>query len=99
MPYPSFTADCRVFGGMSGGPVFDERGCLRGIISRGFSSAEDDVNATTAQSVWTSLILPIDKTALPAHGYGITLYEAALRGKIAAFGIHRLQPSFRQDGS
>jgi hypothetical protein len=95
MPYPSFTADCRVRGGMSGGPVLDESGFLRGIVSRGFSS----IDATTAQSIWTSLILPIDKTPLPQYGYGSSLYEAALRGKIVAFGIGRLEALFNTDGS
>ncbi len=31
--------------------------------------------------------------------YGPSLYEATLRGKILASGIHRLAPSFREDGS
>ena len=100
MPYPCFMANCDVRGGMSGGPIFDETGFLRGIISRSMSPIDDDHHATTAQSVWTSLILPIDKTVLyDTLEYGPSLYEATLRGKILASGIHRLAPSFREDGS
>src|SRR5262249_38049728 len=50
--FPCFIADCKVDGGMSGGPVFDRNGFLRGIISRGISLNDNKKHTTTLQSGW-----------------------------------------------
>jgi S1-C subfamily serine protease len=97
--FPSFMADCKVDGGMSGGPVFDRHGFLRGIISRGFSINSNKSHTTTIQSIWTSLLLPTITSSLVTKGYGKSLYEAVQQGRIVAIGMERLDPEFREDGA
>ena len=47
MPHPCFMADCDVRGGMSGGPVFDETGFIRGIISRSIAPIDKTILCST----------------------------------------------------
>lgn len=54
MPGPCFAVECAAFGGMSGGPVFDERGCLIGIVS---TSYEGENPIAYVSSLWPALRL------------------------------------------
>lgn len=55
MPGPCFSVKCAAYGGMSGGPVFDSRGYLVGVVSTSYNG-EDPI-------AYVSLIWP----ALVAH--------------------------------
>ena len=71
LPGPCFAVDCDARGGMSGGPVFDSRGHLVGVVSSSYEGG-----ATTFVShVWPALVRadacpvwPIEPYPLPATG-------------------------------
>lgn len=52
LPGPCFSVSCNAYGGMSGGPVFDARGCLVGIVS---TSYEGDAPLAYVSHVWPAL--------------------------------------------
>lgn len=52
LPGPCFAVECEARGGMSGGPVFDSRGYLVGLVS---SSYEGDMT-TFVSHVWPALV-------------------------------------------
>lgn len=60
--YPCFEMDIETLDGMSGGPVFDRAGHLRGIICSGFDSGEAARHVSYASILWPALALPIEPT-------------------------------------
>ena len=56
LPSASFAVNCPAFGGMSGGPVFDEGGHLMGVVS---SSSEGDEIAYVSH-IWPVLLARIE---------------------------------------
>ena len=54
MPGPCVAVECHARGGMSGGPVFDSRGYLVGIVSSSFEGME----TTFVSHIWPALVLP-----------------------------------------
>jgi S1-C subfamily serine protease len=75
--YPCFHVDGRFDNGMSGGPIFDDRNLVCGIVSRGLSSS-DGWHGVGA-SIWSALIIPIQ----PDVGGKVewtTLLQLARRG-------------------
>lgn len=61
--YPSFEMDLEIKGGMSGGPVFDKSGHLRGIVCSSFTFAKADAPISYASTLWPSLALPVCPTS------------------------------------
>jgi hypothetical protein len=55
MPYPCIELDCDTLGGMSGGPVFDSRGHLVGLLSRGMNGGPS----------WISMLWPVFGWSVP----------------------------------
>ena len=54
VPWPALEIDCPAWGGMSGGPVFDSRGWLVGLISRSMET-EDEPSPMIAALLWPAL--------------------------------------------
>lgn len=54
MPFPAVEVECPSWGGMSGGPVFDESGKLVGLLSSSFESAEQN-GPSYACLLWSAL--------------------------------------------
>jgi hypothetical protein len=55
-PWPSLEVDSPSVGGMSGGPVFDSRGYLVGLISRSFEmGADSEPSPTLVALIWPAL--------------------------------------------
>jgi hypothetical protein len=54
LPGPCLMLDCASLGGMSGGPVFDQRGFLVGILATGIE-AENGTAASYVSLLWSSL--------------------------------------------
>lgn len=52
MPGPTVAVDCAAFGGMSGGPVFDSRGYLVGIVS----SSSDGEEIAYVSHIWPAMV-------------------------------------------
>jgi hypothetical protein len=63
-PWPQVQVDCPLPGGMSGGPVFDPRGCLVGISSASWEFGEDEEPAPA----FPALIWPILGQPFPVLG-------------------------------
>jgi hypothetical protein len=63
-PWPCIEVDCPSWGGMSGGPVFDERGFVVGIISRGLNFAEDPSPMLTAL-LWPAFGMRLESFGWP----------------------------------
>ncbi len=53
-PWPALEIDCPAWGGMSGGPVFDSRGFLVGLIARSIE-AEDEPSPMLCVLLWPVL--------------------------------------------
>jgi S1-C subfamily serine protease len=57
LPSASFAVDCPAFGGMSGGPVFDNSGRFIGVVT---SSNEGEDDLAYVSHVWPALVSPIE---------------------------------------
>jgi len=71
---PCFAADIFTVGGMSGGPVFDRRGMVVGVISRSFESQTVEEWTTFVALPWPALTFEFE-AAWPPHMFpaGTTL--------------------------
>jgi hypothetical protein len=54
LPWPTVEVDCANLGGMSGGPAFDNRGMLVGIVSSGF-----DEGPVFVSLIWPALAIKV----------------------------------------
>ena len=82
--FPCFQVDARFDGGMSGGPVFDERGLVCGIICSNmppFSPDEEHVSYVT--TLWPLMALQAPRGPNGTH---VPLRELAASGQIRAEG-------------
>jgi len=75
-PWPALEIDCPAWGGMSGGPVFDSRGYLVGLIARSMET-ETEPSPMLCSLIWPVLGHPFDggwpvrqtqKSLLGLHG-------------------------------
>ncbi len=86
--YPSFEMDLEVKGGMSGGPVFDKAGHLRGVICSSFTFANEEAPISYASTLWPSLALPVWPTPkVHLEHDQPRLLHLAQRGKIMAMNF------------
>lgn len=84
MPFPCFEVDAEFEPGMSGGPVFNERDEVCGVVSRG-----SEFGVSWACSLWPAFGIPVDG--------GSTLYEIARAGHLRVRNL-RCVRVFRKDG-
>jgi Trypsin-like peptidase domain len=63
-PWPCIEVDCPSWGGMSGGPVFDQRGFIVGLISKGWNCVDDPSPMVTAL-LWPALGLQMKSFGWP----------------------------------
>ena len=59
LPGPCFAVACPAFGGMSGGPVFDSRGYLTGIVSTSYGGQEPVAFVSSLSPALTPSIFPV----------------------------------------
>ena len=88
LPGPSLAVECPALGGMSGGPVFDSRGYLVGVLT---SSIEGNEVAFVSH-IWPALKAPIAPVWPPFYPTKSTLLHLGSRHAVAieapdAFGI------------
>jgi hypothetical protein len=55
LPWPVVEVDCPAWGGMSGGPAFDEEGCLIGLITSSFQT-DGEPSPTFVSQIWPALV-------------------------------------------
>lgn len=59
LPWSTFEVECPTFGGMSGGPAFDDEGKLIGVLCASLESEEQD-GPSYVSMLWPSLGLPFE---------------------------------------
>jgi Trypsin-like peptidase domain len=81
LTYPCFQTNARFDDGMSGGPVFDEAGRLRGVVSYGLD-AEDELQepVSYAALLWPSLATTLERSPFQ----GKRVYDLAAASEIDA---------------
>jgi hypothetical protein len=87
LAFPSFEMSLHVESGMSGGPVFDRPGHLRGIVC---SSLQPDMVPSWASTLWPSMALPAEPRPNAHNGYD-RLLHLARDGRLHALNIDRLR--------
>jgi S1-C subfamily serine protease len=60
LPFPCFRTNARFDGGMSGGPVFNSKGQVCGMICAGVQGAPEPEHCTYAATLWPSFLTRID---------------------------------------
>lgn len=86
-PYPAFEMDIEVKGGMSGGPVFDSRGYIRGILCSSFDFAEPGPHCSLASSLWPACglgVVATENLGIDRDGH---LLDVANAGRIRAHNV------------
>lgn len=91
--YPCFRTNARFDNGMSGGPVFNEKGELCGIIGSGMPPVDDTQEwASYVTSLWPTMGILVD---VPIGGhpadYPYPLCELALLRQIHTVGLDRVR--------
>jgi hypothetical protein len=79
LPGPCFAVSCAAFGGMSGGPVFDDRGYLVGVVS---TSYDGDAPIAFVSHLWPALsiqTLPSWPAPRPFPSVSLLDLQATLR--------------------
>jgi len=70
LPGPTVVLDCANLGGMSGGPAFDERGMLVGVLGVGEDASENAVGIAYVSLIWPALAMQIQPTWPPGYWDG-----------------------------
>ena len=91
MPFPCVETTARVDGGMSGGPVFSERGSLLGVWSSSLpASGPDDQHTSYFSLLWPLLAAPVVARLNPADWtIENSLFAAAEAGRLAVENLDR----------
>jgi hypothetical protein len=99
MPFPSYQVSSRFDGGMSGGPVFDETGCLCGIVCSGIEGSHlEEEPISYVSTLWPMfrLIISGDRGDEYPRGVRYPVIELARGGQIAVPDLPRLENWFEQ---
>lgn len=69
LPFPCFCTNARFDGGMSGGPVFNEDGCVCGVVCSSFPALNaDESHVSYVSTLWPIIGTMIDATESSASG-------------------------------
>jgi hypothetical protein len=60
LPWPALQVDCPAWGGMSGGPVFDENGYVVGLVCSSFSDHTGAASPTYVSLLWPAMPHPYE---------------------------------------
>ena len=83
MKFPCFQTDCRLVGGMSGGPVIDgANGTVIGIVCAGFEVPEGEKQISYASLARTSLSLVLEATTASGRTEKKFLYDFVQGGAV-----------------
>jgi hypothetical protein len=97
LPFPCYQVNARFDGGMSGGPVFDETGCLCGLVCSGVAGSECDGEPVSyVTTLWPLFRIKIsaDRGDQYPRGIWYPIIELARGGQIAVVDIERLEGLF-----
>jgi Trypsin-like peptidase domain len=99
MPFPCYQVSARFDGNMSGGPVFDETGCLCGIVCTNFEGSHvDDEPISYVTTLWPlfRLILSTDRGDAYPRGVRYPAIDLARGGQIHVPDLTRLESWFSE---
>jgi hypothetical protein len=99
LPWPCFRMDAHIGGGMSGGPVFNDKGELCGLMCTSFGEAgEHEGHLSYVTLLWPMLGLTLDfpRVGYPAGKYA--LIELARANMIHARHWDHVSVTYRSDG-
>jgi Trypsin-like peptidase domain len=97
LPFPCYQVSARFDRGMSGGPVFDETGCLCGIVCSNFEGShvcDEPVSHVTTLWPLFRLILSADRGDAYPRGVRYPAIELARGGQIRVLNLARLERWF-----
>lgn len=97
LPFPCYQVSARFDSGMSGGPVFDETGCLCGLVSSSIEGADlegEPISYVTILWPLFSLIISADRGDHYPRGISYPAIELARDGQISVAEIDRLNMWF-----
>ena len=98
MNFPCFQTDCKLVGGMSGGPVIDGlNGNMIGVVSSSFDIAEGEDHISYASLARTSLFLVLDAATGAGKTESKFLYDFVRGGAVMTDG-ELGAVSHREDG-
>jgi len=89
--YPCYEMDLEIKGGMSGGPVFDSAGRLRGIVCSSFDLSEPGNHISYASALWPSFGMGVLATPVLGLEKDGTLLDVAKSGKIIAENLPEIE--------
>jgi hypothetical protein len=84
--FPCYRTNAKFAPGMSGGPIFNERGCLCGLMSSNLPPINDgEEDASFIATLWPMLAIPVDFNRVNmAQGVSYPVYELIKDGFIKA---------------
>jgi hypothetical protein len=98
LSFPCFEFDGRVDAGMSGGPVFSERGSICGLVASGEGQTGDGFRASAAL-LWPAMAISLDGSFLGRPPGPVPLIAAGDDGLFELAGRHRVAFKSSPDGS
>jgi hypothetical protein len=99
LPFPCYQVSARFDSGMSGGPIFDETGCLCGIICANFEGSQSDGEPISyVTTLWPlfCLIINADRGDQYPRGVQYPALDLARGGQIFVPELSRLEDWFAQ---
>jgi hypothetical protein len=93
LPFPVFETDTLFDGGMSGGPIINERGAICGIVCSGLKTADDEGHISYACSVWPIMGTSIAAGSSCPPGTMVAFYKLFEEGKLQALNLGRVSVS------
>lgn len=100
LPFPCYRVSARFDGGMSGGPVFDETGCMCGIVCNNLDGSHlDGEPVSHVTTLWPlfRLIVDADRGAGYPRGIRYPALELARGGQISVLDLPRLEEWFAEN--
>jgi Trypsin-like peptidase domain len=93
LPFPSFELETSVLGGMSGGPIFDRSGHLRGLVCSSFEMDETVASSPIMYGtmLWPAVALPVAPTPNLGQSETSTLLDLIVAGRVDALNHERLR--------
>jgi hypothetical protein len=95
--FPCFQVNAQFSGGMSGGPVLDEAGCICGVISKSYDLLVGEEPIGYAASLWITVLIQVSN--LPRlHDDSRRLYDLYARRHISIVDLSKVQIGFDSEG-
>jgi hypothetical protein len=82
LPFPSFFTTARFDGGMSGGPIMNEHGCVIGVICSSFGADEDGEHTSFGSLIGPALLIAVEAKLVSGDAGSMFLHDFVLSGSV-----------------